>query len=424
MTDIRQSLLRRDALSAAKEVLYHLNIYFSGQLQNAAGPAVDNASVELVDEFIFLIPKDRNAPRKKMSSLQELQLLEVMCSYFQEQSKDSLRQVVFSALFVPQGNETDGCRMSMLGKLVSMAVAVCRVPILDCAALWLQRTNATHCVRLAKVLVDDYCGSVLSPGQALQHIVTVSPLFCCQLITAVTALYDLSTDDLIPSSELLEMVVTWIYDDPGLTLLSFLNAPVPPSRTPGSLDLTPLLGLIRWCVKSPLACKRHRNLSPMARETAEGDGGPESLYSKLHLSVLQNLMLLQAHLKENDLYGRLGILSVEQVAKLVGELARLADELKPLNAAKEIELSLNRLAQLLQVAMAAGALLCSREDLRCLCSRLPKNNLLQLVMSGPALQPTHSVFYPASTSSSQGYPPRLTPVTHPALPSAHTTFCS
>lgn len=29
MSDIRHSLLRRDALSAAKEVLYHLDIYFS-----------------------------------------------------------------------------------------------------------------------------------------------------------------------------------------------------------------------------------------------------------------------------------------------------------------------------------------------------------------------------------------------------------
>ncbi|KAG5854452.1 hypothetical protein ANANG_G00038010 [Anguilla anguilla] len=149
MSDIRHSLLRRDALSAAKEVLYHLDIYFSSQLQNTAVPIVDKGTIELVEEFIFHVPKDRNVQPKRMNSLQELQLLEIMCSYFQEQSKDAVRQIIFSALFSPQGNKADDNRMAMLGKLVSMAVAVCRVPILECAASWLQvlmwMTTAAWC---------------------------------------------------------------------------------------------------------------------------------------------------------------------------------------------------------------------------------------------------------------------------------------
>lgn len=75
---------------------------------------------------------------QRLNSLQELQLLEIMCSYFQEQSKDSVRQIIFSSLFSPQGNKADDSRMSLLGKLVSMAVAVCRIPVLECAASWLQ----------------------------------------------------------------------------------------------------------------------------------------------------------------------------------------------------------------------------------------------------------------------------------------------
>lgn len=73
-----------------------------------------------------------------MNSLQELQLLDIMCNYFQEQTKDSVRQIIFSSLFSPQGNKADDSRMALLGKLVSMAVAVCRVPVLECAAFWLQ----------------------------------------------------------------------------------------------------------------------------------------------------------------------------------------------------------------------------------------------------------------------------------------------
>lgn len=75
---------------------------------------------------------------QRMSCVQELQLLEIMCSYFQEQSKDAIRQIIFSALFSLQGNKADESRMAMLGKLVSMAIAMCRVPILECAATWLQ----------------------------------------------------------------------------------------------------------------------------------------------------------------------------------------------------------------------------------------------------------------------------------------------
>lgn len=75
---------------------------------------------------------------QRMSALQELQLLEIMCSCFQEQSRDAVRQLMFSALFSLQGNQADESRMALLSKLVSMAIAMGRVPILECAATWLQ----------------------------------------------------------------------------------------------------------------------------------------------------------------------------------------------------------------------------------------------------------------------------------------------
>lgn len=62
MSDIRHALLRRDPLSAAKEVLYHLDIALGSSLQNPGG--LDKNTVELVEEFIFHIPKERNTQRK------------------------------------------------------------------------------------------------------------------------------------------------------------------------------------------------------------------------------------------------------------------------------------------------------------------------------------------------------------------------
>lgn len=162
MGDIRQSLLPRDVLSAAKELLYHLDIYICNLLQSGRQPPqVDSKTLELVEEFILHTPKDRNTSARvrrhthththacghtspcvlvfqRMTALQELQLLEIMCSCFQEQSRDAVRQLMFSALFGLQGNQADESRMALLGKLVSMAIAVGRVPILECAATWLQ----------------------------------------------------------------------------------------------------------------------------------------------------------------------------------------------------------------------------------------------------------------------------------------------
>ncbi|XP_076996671.1 integrator complex subunit 15 isoform X4 [Tamandua tetradactyla] len=389
MSDIRHSLLRRDALSAAKEVLYHLDIYFSSQLQSAPLPIVDKGPVELLEEFVFQVPKERGAQPKRLNSLQELQLLEIMCNYFQEQTKDSVRQIIFSSLFSPQGNKADDSRMGLLGKLVSMAVAVCRIPVLECAASWLQRTPVPYCVRLARALVDDYCCLVPGSVQTLKQIFSASPRFCCQFITSVTALYDLSSDDLIPPLDLLEMIVTWIFEDPRKKKLSLSNGHIS---------------------------------TKVAKDSGVGtDLDSHLLYSKLHLSVLQVLMMLQGHLTEKNLYGRLGLILFDHMVPLVEEISRLADELNPLNASREVELALDRLAQALQVAMASGALLCTRDDLRTLCSRLPHNNLLQLVISGPVQQSPHAAlppgFYPHIHTPPLGYgavPPH--PAAHPALP--------
>ncbi|XP_063171053.1 integrator complex subunit 15 [Candoia aspera] len=425
MSEVRHALLRRDALSAAKEALYHLDVLVSSQLQSAALPAGDAGPVELLEEFVFQALQERGAQPKRLNPVQELQLLEILCGYFQEQSKEAVRQVVFSALFTPQGNKADDSRMALLGKLVSMAVAVCQVPVLECVASWLQRTPAVYCVRLAQALVDDYCSLVPGSVQTLQHIFSASPRFCCQFITAVTMLYDLSSDDLIPSPDLVEMVVSWIFEDPRLILITFLNTPIATSPPIGFLELTPLCGLICWCVKAPLAYKRRK--PPPSNDALSGKMAgdvPDScdrdchlLYSKLHLSVLQVLMLLQGHLTEKNLYGRLGLVTGEQMASLVEDVCLLSDKLNPLHATKEIELALDRLAQVLQVAMASGVLLWTRENLRTVCSGLPHNNLLQLVISGPVQLPAHAAlppgFYPPIHTPPLGYPAHAA---HAALP--------
>uniref|UniRef100_A0A4W4FL53 Integrator complex subunit 15 n=1 Tax=Electrophorus electricus TaxID=8005 RepID=A0A4W4FL53_ELEEL len=408
MSDIRHALLRRDPLSAAKEVLYHLDISLGSALQSASGPAsgLEKSTVDLVEEFIFHI-------HPHYSVFICITLNFINCSY-------AVRQVIFSALFSLQGNKADESRMAMLSKLVSMAIAVCRVPILECAATWLQRTHSAWCVRLARALVDDYCALVPCSIATLQNICSASPRFCCQLITAVTALYDFSSDELTPPPALLEMVVGWIAEDPRLLLLTFINTPLTSSLPIGCLEVTPLMGLLRWCVKAPLAYQRGQKLS-LTNNQAETDKGMgcEELYSKLHLSILQVFLMLQVHLTEQNLFGRLAVLQVESAAALIEEVSRLSDELNPLHAANQIQLALDRLAQAVQVAMATGALLCTR-----VLVFLFVHFLLQLVMSGPVVSPPHgSPFQPSPyTYVHPARPSPLSPLSsaHAALSPLHT----
>ncbi|XP_056149636.1 integrator complex subunit 15 [Lampris incognitus] len=434
MGDIRQSLLPRDVLSAAKELLYHLDIYICNLVQSGRQPPqVDTKTLELVEEFILHAPKDRNAPSRRMSALQELQLLEIMCSCFQEQSRDTVRQLMFSALFSLQGNQADESRMALLGKLVSMAIAMGRVPILECTATWLQRTHRVYCVRLAQVLVDDYCNLVPGSVPTLQNIHSSSPRFCCQFITAVTTLYDLTSGDLTPPPELLQMIVSWLQDDPRLVLITLMNTPtLPGSQTISSLDLTPLGGLVRWCVKAPLAYRRDKKQA-LTNGTTESEVETGPLFSALHLSVLQVFMLLPTVLNDKGLFGRLALLHMDSLAALISDLSRLLDQVdkqthsSPTDTHALSQLALDRLAQALQVAMANGALLCSREDLRAICSRLPHNNLLQLVMSGPVMYYNNIHTPPLAFSPHASHSPIASHPTHPPLashPSSHPQYPS
>lgn len=104
----------------------------------------------------------------------------------------------------------------------------------------------------------------------------------------------LLVDELTPPPALLEMLVGWITEDPRLLLLAFINTPLNSSLPLGCLEITPLLGLLRWCVKAPLAYHRARKPA-MSNGHGESDKGTanEDLYSKLHLSVLQVFLMLQ-----------------------------------------------------------------------------------------------------------------------------------
>lgn len=77
-------------------------------------------------------------------------------------------------------------------------------------------------------------------------------------------------------------------------------------------------------------------------------------------------MLLPNILNDKGLFGRLALLQLESLAALTSDLSRLLDQVDKHTHTSSADthalsqLALDRLAQALQVAMANGALLCSR----------------------------------------------------------------
>lgn len=79
-------------------------------------------------------------------------------------------------------------------------------------------------------------------------------------------------------------------------------------------------------------------------------------------------MLLPNILNEKGLFGRLALLQMDSLAALTSELSRLLDQadkqthVSTADTQALSQLALDRMAQALQVAMANGALLCSRGE--------------------------------------------------------------
>lgn len=77
-------------------------------------------------------------------------------------------------------------------------------------------------------------------------------------------------------------------------------------------------------------------------------------------------MLLPNLLKEKGIFGRLALLQMDSLASLTSDLSRQLDQADKHTQSSTADihaltqLALDRLAQALQVAMANGALLCSR----------------------------------------------------------------
>lgn len=367
---------------------------------------------DVIDLYIF---HSKAAGAKSLSAMQELQLLEVVCSCFQDQVSDIVRCEVFYLLFgISNQDIKDGKvdkKVEILTKLVSMAVALQCDHLLESMAIWMQRHHHRPDIvlKVTSAIVEDYTCLVPASLPFLEMLASHSPLMACQLMIALINLYPVVTDikqkaeipvsgsSNVPPLSLLKVVASWISDNPDLCLTTCPAALLTAGRLRGSLappESTPLpsgpiLGLLRWVVLMPLAGNYSAIDGHTQREL-------RLLYSQLHLAIIQAFLSAGKN-EENpqdemelepgevmDESDSSHLIKGAALRELTQDMINLIEKIKTAEfklsfVDQQVQLSLDRYAQTLQVAIATGCVSASKDELVAMTKLLPANRLLRTV---------------------------------------------
>ncbi|XP_072040330.1 integrator complex subunit 15-like [Amphiura filiformis] len=410
MPELRDFLSHQELPVALFELFSWFEKYFI-QCENFPPGKFPNKECvsQLIAEFVFNHPEGSH---KRPNPLRELRLLEELChslkemQHKEEDSEQShhdrnqdMRHVLFEGLFgcnPKQLNKVDEYRLEVLGKLVSLAISIKSVSVLECAAIWIYNQGFSPvCTTLVSRLVEDYCTLVPGSLGVLGDLVQVCPQFTSQFLTAVMYVFNSNTDKgaaILPES-LLELVTTWVTDSPLLCIEHITNrlphvpsfyTPIKQQTHPDILYLSnrgPIAGLVHCCVIAPLlsaqngAMESGNPLEEPSRGTKTG-----LMFSKLFLGVLQSMLYSQAELARLKYIRCPEMITTESIKRMVQNVSKLI-KLKhlPLQS-EEVQMALDRFAQAIQVALATGVIHSSRDKLVNICSGLPENRLLHLVL--------------------------------------------
>ncbi|XP_025163165.1 uncharacterized protein C7orf26 isoform X2 [Harpegnathos saltator] len=300
--------------------------------------------MDLISEFVFGELDKRK--RLKMSwATEELQLVQILSEFFQGSGgSPAVRNALFLSLF-----PADNPRYETLGNLVSLAITTERKAVLNATGIWMQQLGSTspQSVGLARHLLDDYL--VLTPCsiERLKQLSVLVPHFTANLLTAIGEVYE----DKNPPVELLQLVGEWIDKNPDLLLIPLMDNPALPTGGIPMTPITPIAGLLRWCILSPLRSNMSETFSDDRVHTqTTRQREPQILYSKLQ----QLLMDSMSRLKNSG--SNKHAISAQHLASTTRLLA--------MNVSGQWrKLAIERLAQALSMAMMADCIYGNKQEL-------------------------------------------------------------
>ncbi|XP_002128224.2 integrator complex subunit 15-like [Ciona intestinalis] len=388
---------QRQYTSSVQEVLQKLENIFKNQSGSSFSK---DSTIARVDNVIFKCSVDWISQQKVLTPVEELELIDELCMYLQQQKHEYVRYRVFEALFSMARESAQMYRREVLCKLVSLGIAAKASAVLECAALWMKSCDKSHAIHLVMSLIEDYCTLQKNGTIELKSCLEVSPRFCCVFTIALTSNYNMMARDRaqtksqrFPELQVLDVVQHWLLTEPTLCFSTatqmdkLWRTVIKATQTlPDSLSLTPLDGLIQWSVKLPFSDEGSQNKMEISTE----DGvSYYTLHSKLHYALLKALLASKPALKaiaKGSVLGNpdLQLWGKPQVHSLIGDLMTLCPDSDKPKAGSPTELSINRFSQICQVGMTMRVLNCTKDQFQSLSDPLPKTRLLELVAYGSA----------------------------------------
>lgn len=291
--------------------------------------------------------------------MQELQLVVVMCDYFQMPGPESTRNSVFLSLF---GGGLSKNRITVLIRLISTAISALIAPLLCAAGTWMQQVGCTAppSLELAGHLIKDFVTFSPNVGDQLESLPMIAPRFAANLMTAVCDLYltDAHGGTTLqpPPSPLLRIFSEWVFENPNLCLAASQQPLVLPVGAIAMPVLTPLAGMIRWCVLAPFS-----------------QNADQKSYSKLQFAILRTLQ------QQSPAPGPPSIINAQHLVAIINTL-----QMKLLEAAEvdpgHVQMSLERFSQAIQVAISSNCVYGNTLQLLTRLEELPSNEMLDIVI--------------------------------------------
>ena len=102
--------------------------------------------IEFIDEFLFCtvrLAKSGKKSARKLSSLQQLHLVQILADYFTGEVDFSLLCTVFMIIFMVQGKDVE-YKVNCLAKLLSYGLSVNAASILNFGGVWLTQQTPTN----------------------------------------------------------------------------------------------------------------------------------------------------------------------------------------------------------------------------------------------------------------------------------------
>lgn len=346
-TDIKQALRKLDYPLCAKEALYRIEM-----LCSRPGKQMD-LQIDLMTEFVFG-EIERRRKRNVPAAIQELQLIEVLSDFFQNPGgSPAVRNALFLSLY-PAGSP----RYKVLGNLVSLAISIQNKAVLNATGIWMQQLGSTsqESVGLARHILNDYFVLTSKSVDRLQLLPVLAPHFTANLLTAIGEVYK----DKNPPSDVLRLIGDWINDNPSLLLTALMDNPALPTGGIPMTPITPIAGLFRWCILSPVRIVDD-NLNQIEDE--------QRLYSKIQQLLMDSVLRLKSNNGSNK-----HAISAQHLAATTRALTLVLQNFT--NSETSRDLAMERLAQAVSAAMSANCIYGNKQELLALLQSLSYQHFL------------------------------------------------